>query len=75
MSRSDVTVLITIGERAELLTPTRGAGSPLCVQAADITADTGIPVDELAGKRLTAIITETLENGMTARDYRVAAAG
>jgi hypothetical protein len=50
-----VTVLLTFGDQAELLTPTRTSDNPLRVPAADITADTGIPLEKLAGKRLTAV--------------------
>lgn len=72
MERSEVRVLLTFGDYADLVTPTRGADNPLRVPAADITADTGIPLERLAGQRLTAVVTETPEDGMAARDYRPA---
>jgi len=71
-NRVPVKVLLVFGDQAELTTPTRGAGNPLRVPAADITADTGIPVEQLAGVSLTAVVTETLEDGMTAHAYKVA---
>jgi hypothetical protein len=70
--RVPVRVLLTFGEWAELVTPTRGANNPLRVPAADIIADTGIEPARLPGRKLTAVVTETLEDGMTARDYRLA---
>jgi hypothetical protein len=70
-TRTAVTVLVVVGDQAELTTPTRTAENPLRVPAADITADTGIPRGRLPGRRLTAVVTETIEDGMTARDYQV----
>lgn len=39
-TREPVAVLLVFGDQAELTTPTRSAENPLCVPAADITADT-----------------------------------
>lgn len=71
-TRVPVRVLITIGDQAELITPTRTADNPLRVPAAAISADTGIPIERLAGKKLTAIVAENPQDGMTARAYQLA---
>jgi hypothetical protein len=70
--RVDVRVLLVVGDKAELTTPTRSFENPLRVPVADIIADTGIPALSLPGKQLTAIVTETFEDGMTARAYELA---
>ncbi len=70
ISRQTVTVLLTFGDQAHLKIASRGT-EPLRVPAADITADTGIPPQDLPGKRLTALVSETSQDGMTVREYRL----
>ena len=65
-TRVPVTVVITVGEDAEVVTPTRGPKDPIRVRAADISRDTGVPVGELSGYRLTAVL-----EGQTLRDFRL----
>jgi hypothetical protein len=74
MSRVPVTVLITIGDQAELVIPShkRGNDNPLRVPTADITNAIGIAEANLPGKKLTAIVTETPEDGMTVTGYQLA---
>lgn len=67
--RVNVSVLNTFGSYAEVTTPTRNAENPLRIKAADIAADTGLTIEELPGKRFTAVVSETLEDGMTARAF------
>ncbi|MEV5707268.1 hypothetical protein [Actinoallomurus sp. NPDC052274] len=66
-TRTDVRVLLLYGDQAEITTPGHGADNPLRVPAATISVDSGIPVEELRGKRLTAVVDEA--EG-TARDFR-----
>lgn len=62
----NVTVLITIGDQAELVTPSHSADNPLRVPAAVIARDAGLPVNELPGRRFTAV-----RDGDTYRDFRL----
>ncbi|GAA1662406.1 hypothetical protein GCM10009733_070030 [Nonomuraea maheshkhaliensis] len=48
-----VTVLLTIGEEAELITPHHDANAPLRVSAHRIAAQAGLPANELPGRRFT----------------------
>jgi hypothetical protein len=53
-----VQVLLVVGEWAELTTPDRNHRDPERVNAAYLSRETGIPVEQLPGKRLTALVDE-----------------
>lgn len=59
--RMPVTVLLVVGDQAELTTPDRDHRGPERVSAAWLSRETGIPVAELPGKRLTALVSEAGE--------------
>ncbi|GAA2087802.1 hypothetical protein [Actinomadura alba] len=66
-TRVPITVLLTVGDQAELVTPMRGPKEPLRVPAAEIADDVGLPIDELPGRKLTAVL-----EGERLRDFRLA---
>ncbi|WP_231905064.1 MULTISPECIES: hypothetical protein [Streptomycetaceae] len=51
-----VRVLLLVGDQAELTTPHRADADPERVPVERITADTGIPREQLPGARLVAIV-------------------
>jgi hypothetical protein len=53
-----VKVLLLIGDEAELTTPDRDWREPERVPAAKVSAATGIPVAQLPGKSLFALVDE-----------------
>jgi hypothetical protein len=66
-TRETVTVLLTIGDDAELITPKHDAAHPLRVPAAVIANDADVPVNELPGRKFTAI-----RDGDSYRDFCLA---
>ncbi|GAA4668083.1 hypothetical protein GCM10023347_21640 [Streptomyces chumphonensis] len=64
--RMPVRVLLLYGDQAELTTPHRSGSDPERIPANRIAADTGIPVTELPGERLTAVV----DNGELVRFER-----
>ncbi|MBC6457266.1 hypothetical protein [Actinomadura sp. HBU206391] len=66
-TRVPITVLLTVGDQAELVTPMRGPKDPMRVPAADIARDVGLAADDLAGRKLTAVM-----EGERLRDFRLA---
>lgn len=68
-TRVDVTVLLTIGDDAEITTPGHNANDPIRVPAATIAAQTGIDAKQLPGKKLTALVDE---QAGTASEFRAA---
>ncbi|WP_285705474.1 hypothetical protein [Microtetraspora sp. NBRC 16547] len=64
-----VYVLITAGDEAELVTDLHPKSAPLRVPAARIAEQTGLPVNELPGRRFTvATLTVTDADGFTLLD-------
>ncbi|MEU5111691.1 hypothetical protein AB0G64_09345 [Streptomyces longwoodensis] len=55
-NRVPVTVLLLIGEQAEITTPQRDHTDPERVSADRITQDTGIPREELPGAEVVAVL-------------------
>jgi hypothetical protein len=66
-TRVPITVLLTVGDQAELVTPMRGPKDPLRVPSADIARDVGLPAADLPGRKLTAVM-----EGERLRDFRLA---
>lgn len=64
--RVDVTVLITVGDEARLVTPEHNARAPLRMPAATIAQDAGLPENELPGRHFTAV-----QDGDQLRDFRL----
>lgn len=54
-ARDTVQVLLLFGDQAELITPDHDAGAPLRMSAATIAADADLPVNELPGRRFSAV--------------------
>jgi hypothetical protein len=66
-TRVPITLLLTVGDQAELVTPMRGPKDPLWVPVAEIARDVGLPAGELPGRKLTAVM-----EGDRLRDFRLA---
>ncbi|GAA3168513.1 hypothetical protein [Nonomuraea salmonea] len=49
----EVTVLLTVGDEAELITPRHDVSAPLRVPAERIASQAGLPANELPGRRFT----------------------
>jgi hypothetical protein len=64
--RVDVQVLITVGDEARVVTPEHDARAPLRMPATTIARDTGLPENELPGRRFTAV-----QDGDQLRDFRL----
>ncbi|WP_433330010.1 hypothetical protein [Spirillospora sp. CA-294931] len=54
-NRVSVKVLLLFGDQAELVTPEHPANAPLRVPAIQIARDADLPVNELPGRRFTAV--------------------
>jgi hypothetical protein len=54
-TRETVKVMLTVGDQAELITPSHDATDPLRVPAAVIADDADLSVNELPGRSFTAV--------------------
>ncbi|MFI6603836.1 hypothetical protein ACIBHX_47035 [Nonomuraea sp. NPDC050536] len=48
---TEVRVVLTIGDQAELITPLHSAAAPLRISAVKVANEAGLPVNELPGRR------------------------
>ncbi|MGW3442194.1 hypothetical protein [Streptomyces sp. NPDC001076] len=56
MERIKARVLLLVGDEAEITTANRGAEDPERVPVAQLVKETGIPREQLAGARVTAVV-------------------
>lgn len=68
--RTEVWVMLLFGDDAELVFGNRTTENPLRVPAVDIIRDTGVPLDQLPGKRFSAVVTEDPEHGQRVTGFR-----
>jgi hypothetical protein len=72
-TRTEVQVLLLFGDQAELLIPERKftPENPLRVPVSDITAATGLKRGDLPGRKFTAVVSESMEEGVVVAGYEV----